>query len=527
MLNHGTSGSLNSPKVTLQTLLKQASEKAPEKIAITYGQEKFVYGEIEKLSSKFAEALIEYGVKKGDRVALFLQNSPPFVIAYFGVLKAGAVVVAVNSLFRETELEGQLCDSGAQSIVVLDALYPIVEKIRKRVLLKNVIVTGLDVYSTIKEVKTNLDILCFGDLIKKDTDKQREVSCKLEDLAVLQYTGGTTGGLRGVMLSHANLVSNALSFASWIKGTSSDVFLSVLPFFHVYGMTTSMVIPISLGAEMAILSKFDPIESLRVIEQRGVTVFCGSPTMYTLLLTALEIKKYNLRSVRVCISGAAPLSFQVQKRFRQVTGCLLLEGYGLTEASPVTHCMPIDSSIKDLKMGSIGVPLPGTEAKIVDIETSRKSLVIGERGELAIRGPQVMQGYWQMPKETAKVLQNGWLLTGDIASMDSEGYFYIIDRKKDLIKHKDYSVYPSELEKVLHTHRAVKFCAVIGKPDKLMGEVPKAYVMLREGEEATKEEILKFVNSKVAVYKAIEELEFCKDLPINSAGKILKHLLKR
>lgn len=531
MFNYGSlrrSEPVNKPKMTLQTLLKHATEKSPEKTAISYEQKKVTYGEIDTLSSRFAGALIEHGVKKGDRVALFLQNSPSFVIAYFGVLKAGAVVVAVNSLFKEGELEGQLCDSGAQSIVVLESLYPVVEKIRDRTLLKNVIIAGLNVYSYSLSVNTCLDVLDFGVLIRKGVCERLDLQFNPEvDLAVLQYTGGTMGRPKGVMLTHANLVSNATSFASWIRGVPEDVFLSALPFFHAYGMTTSMIMPISLGAEMVILPKFDPVESLRVMEQCGITVFCGSPIMYALLLTALEEGKINLRSVRLCISGAAPLSFEVQKRFMQATGCFLVEGYGLTEASPVTHCMPIDKSIqRKVKVGSIGVPLSGTDARIVDLETGHNPLAVGEWGELAVRGPQVMKGYWQSPEETVKVLQRGWLLTGDIAFVDSEGYFYIVDRKKDLIKHKDYSVYPSELEKILHTHKAVKFCVVIGKPDMLTGEVPKAYVVLKEDVDTTKAELLEFVNSKVAAYKAIGEVEFCKDLPINSAGKILRQSLK-
>jgi long-chain acyl-CoA synthetase len=514
--------------VPLQRILSQVAEDLPEKIAIIYGSQKFTYHELEEFSSNFACALVDLGIVKGDRVALFLQNSPQFVIAYFGVLKAGAVVTAVNPLHREKEVSEQLCDSGTQTIVVLDALCPIVEKIKEnQALLKNVIVVS-DVYSKKADVKKRANRLNFDSFIRKTAGKHLEILFNPDkDLAVLQYTGGTTGAAKGVMLSHANLVSNTQSFASWLKGTSKDVFLSVLPFFHVYGMTTSMIIPISLGAEMVLLPKFDPAQSFQAIERYRVKVFCGSPIMYSMMHTSLEFKKSDLSSIRVCISGASPLPAQIQKKFIQA-GVFLIEGYGLTEASPVTHCTPIDTSIDAVRIGSIGVPLPGTEARIVDLETGRRTLVADEIGELAVRGPQVMQGYWNRPDETSRVLStDGWLLTGDIAYVDNTGYFFIVNRKKELIKHKDYSVYPRELEEILHKHPAVRLCAVVGKPDGLTGESPKAFVVLKENTKIANNELMEFVNNKIAAYKAIKEIEICQKLPISSSGKILKHTLKQ
>ncbi len=248
--------------------------------------------------------------------------------------------------------------------------------------------------------------------------------------------------------------------------------------------------------------------------------------MYSALLANTELGKYDLTSIRVCISGASPLPPQVQKRFMEVTGGFLAEGYGLTEASPVTHCTPVDRTMKTVKVGSIGLPLPDTEARIVDLVTGEKTLEQGETGELAVKGPQVMKGYWKNPKETALVFRDGWLLTGDIARMDEDGYFYITDRKKDLIKYKDYSVYPREIEDALYEHPAVKLCAVVGKPDPAAGEVPKAYIVLKEGADASEVELKDFVNSKVAYYKAIREIEFRKDLPLSAAGKVLKRVLQ-
>ena len=347
-----------------------------------------------------------------------------------------------------------------------------------------------------------------------------------EDLAALQYTGGTTGTAKGAMLTHMNLVSNAVAFAAWIRGTSADTFLAALPLFHIYGMTTSMTVPVILAAKMVLLSRFEPASALTTIQRYRVTVFCGVPTMYSMLLADPELAKFDLTSIRVCISGASPLPPQIQKRFMQITGGFLAEGYGLTEASPVTHCNPVDKTMRTVRVGSIGLPLPDTDARIVDMETGTKTLAPEEIGELAVKGPQVMRGYWQNPEETELVLRNGWLLTGDIARMDRDGYFYITDRKKDLIKYKDYSVYPRELEDILYEYPAVKLCAVVGKPTSVVGEIPKAFIVLKAASQATEEDIMAFVKEKVASYKAVREVEFRQHLPISGAGKVLRRELQ-
>jgi len=274
------------------------------------------------------------------------------------------------------------------------------------------------------------------------------------------------------------------------------------------------------------LPRFDAISTFQTIQKYKVTVFCGAPTMYAMLLAHPDLRKYDLSSVRFCISGSAPLPPEVQKKFMEVIGGVLVEGYGLTESSPVTHCNPLDKSMKTVKVGSIGLPWPDTDAKIMDIETGEKELAIGEIGEVVVKGPQVMKGYWKMPEETADVLRNGWLYTGDIGKMDEDGYFYITDRKKDLIKYKGYSVYPRELEDVLYEHSAVKLCGVVGKPDPVAGEIPKAFVVLKEGMKATEDEIKEFVNSKVAPYKAIREVEFRTELPLTMVGKVLRRVLQ-
>ncbi len=521
--------SIKYPDIPLHGLLQETAKQFPEKTAIVYGEREITYAQLDLLSNNFSHALTKLKVKKGDWVAVFLPNIPQFIVAYFGVLKAGAAVTAISPMHREREVEFQLGDSGAQTLVTLDSLYPVVDKVREKTLLKNVIVTGLDEFgSGAINLSAIPNTLSFQQLLKdsQGTAPKTKINPS-EDLAALQYTGGTTGTAKGAMLTHTNLLSNALAFAAWIKGTKAqETFLTALPLFHIYGMTTSMTVPISLAAEMVLLPKFNPQKVLETIQKRKVTVFCGVPTMYSALLVNPELGKYDLTAIRVCISGASSLPPQNQKKFMAITGGFLAEGYGLTEASPVTHCTPVDKSMKTVKVGSIGLPLPDTDAKIVDLETGEKTLGQGETGELAVKGPQVMKGYWQKPEETALVLRDGWLLTGDIACADGDGYFYITDRKKDLIKYKDYSVYPRELEDVLYEHSAVKLCAVIGKPDAAAGEVPKAYIVLKEGTALSAKEIMAFVNDKVAPYKAIREVEFRKELPISGAGKVLRRILK-
>jgi long-chain acyl-CoA synthetase len=525
--------SIKYPSVALFEILKSTAQKHPKNAALSYFEREITYGELDALSDQFASALTRIGVRKGDRVALFLPNVPQFIIAYFGILKAGAAITAISPLHKEREVEYQLNDSEAENIVVLDSLLPIVEKVWQKTKIKHVIVCSLMDYASKTVAPPNVtaqkpNVYAFQQLLTEAAGHPPKVAINpADDLAALQYTGGTTGTAKGAMLTHANLVSNTFMFAAWIKGTvGKETFLTALPLFHIYGMTTSMNVAICLAAKMVLLPRFDPNAALESIQRHKVTVFCGVPTMYAILLANPELAQFDLTSIRVCISGASPLPPQVQKKFMEITGGFLAEGYGLTEASPVTHCTPVDRTMKTVKVGSIGLPLPGTDAKICDIETGEKTLKPLEVGELAVKGPQVMKGYWKRPEETAIVLRNGWLYTGDIGKMDVDGYFYITDRKKDLIKYKDYSVYPREIEDVLYEHPAVKLCAVVGKPDAMAGESPKAFIVLKEGANATEEEIIKFVKDRVAPYKVIREVEIRKELPISSVGKVLRRILQ-
>ena len=519
---------IDYPEVPLQGLLRKSAETHPEKAAVAYFEREITYAELDVLSGQFAAALASLGVKKGAKVAVFLPNIPQFIIAYFGILKASAVLTTISPLHKEREVAYQLNDSEAETIVTLDTLYPIVETVWRKTKLKHAIVTNMEEYAknpVAAKTPQAPNVHSFQELLKPAEPPCVDINPH-EDLAALQYTGGTTGTAKGAMLTHMNLVSNAVAFAAWIQGASADTFLAALPLFHIYGMTTSMTVPVSLAAKMALLPRFEPASALETIQRYRVTVFCGVPTMYSVLLANPELGKFDLTSIRVCISGASPLPPQVQKNFMEITGGFLAEGYGLTEASPVTHCNPVDKTMRTVRVGSIGLPLPDTDARIVDVETGTKTLEPEQTGELAVKGPQVMRGYWLNLEETSLVLRDGWLLTGDIAHMDPDGFFYITDRKKDLIKYKDYSVYPREIEDVLYEHTAVKLCAVAGKPSPVVGEVPKAFIVLKDGTQASEAEIMAFVKEKVAPYKAVREVEFRQELPISGAGKVLRRTLQ-
>ncbi|MCW4001117.1 MAG: long-chain fatty acid--CoA ligase [Candidatus Bathyarchaeota archaeon] len=516
---------LSYSSVPLQGLLEASAHRFGGKAAVVFAGETLSYSDLDSLCARFANGLCGLGIAKGDRVALNLPNIPQFIIAYFGALKAGAAVTAISPLHRQREVAYQLSDSGAKALITLDSLHPVVEEAKKKTPLQHVIVTGITEFGAQKTPAwAPPDTVPFQELLTAST-RPLNMPVSPSDLAALQYTGGTTGTAKGAMLTHRNLTSNAQQFAAAIQATPDDIFLTALPLFHIYGMTTSLTVPVSVGASMVLLPKFEAAKALQAIAQHKVTVFCGVPTMYQMLLADPALPSYDLTSIRVCISGASSLPPQVQHLFMDATGGLLAEGYGLTEASPVTHCSPV-ARMAPLRVGSIGLPLPDTEAKIVDLETATKTLGAGEVGELAVKGPQVMLGYWNCPDETAATLQDGWLLTGDIARMDSDGYFYVVDRKKDLIKHKDYSVYPRELEDVLYEHPAVKLCAVVGKPDAATGEVPKAYIVLKAGSVVSAQELMVFVNDKVASYKTIREVEFRAELPLSAAGKVLRRQLK-
>ena len=540
----GIPKSIPYPEVPLPQLLRDTAKKHPDHVALIFEDYKITYRELDELVDRFAAALHDLGISKGDVVALFLPNIPQFVITYYGILRVGGIVTAINPLYKEREVEYQLNNAEAKAIVTLDVLYPTVKKVWKKTKVKSVIITSLkDYLPPVKRILGTLlgkiptakverepGVYFLKELLARYPPEPPKVEIDpKEDLAVLQYTGGTTGVPKGAMLTHYNLVANAIGAMYWLRAREAeDVHMGVLPLFHIYGMTTVMNSSIYGAGTVVLIPRFDPEKILSSIEKYKVTVFCGVPTLYAVLITHPKIDEYNLRSIKFCISGAAPLPPEVQKRFMELTGAVLVEGYGLTEASPVTHANPLDPTMKTVKVGTIGIPWPDTDAKIVDPETGTKELPPGEVGELVVKGPQVMKGYWKMPEETKATLRDGWLYTGDLATVDEDGYFRIVDRKKDLIKYKGYSVYPRELEDALYEHPAVKLCAVVGKPDPVAGEIPKAFIVLKPEYEGKvkEEEIIEWVKERVAPYKRIREVEFRRELPLSTVGKVLRRVLR-
>ena len=542
-INHYDTGvpeTILLPSVPLFSFLTDASELFPDKPATQFFGKVTTYKATEAKVNRFANALLKLNVKKGDRVAIMLPNLPQCVIAYYGALKVGAVVVMTNPLYVERELLVQLADSGAETMITLDIFYPKVAAVFKKTALKNIILTSVRdalpfILALLYPIKTRKEgpfmklpkqpyLHDMKLLMKAESGSAPKVSVSPSDLALLQYTGGTTGSPKGVMLTHQNLVANTLQCRAWMPNLKKgeEVFLSVIPFFHVYGMSACMNLAISLGSNLVLLPRFATRDVLKTIQKTKATIFMGVQAMYVAINNFPSVKQYNLSSIRACLSGAGPLHLEVQKKFEELTGGKLVEGYGLSEASPVTHANLIYGKRKE---GSIGLPLPNTSARIVDLETGEKELPVGEVGELTVSGPQVMQGYWNKPEESQDVLKNGWLLTGDMAKMDAEGFFFIVDRKKDMIKSCGENVYPREVEEVLFRHPKVLDAVVAGVPDHFSGEKIKAYVVLKEGESATADEILDFCKKDLSRFKVPKEVSFRSSLPKTIIGKVLRRVL--
>lgn len=535
------STTINYDEKPLYQFLLDSAEKYPAKNAIHFMGKRISYQELLSKTKKFAQFLQSKGLEKGDRVAIMLPNTPQTVIAYFGAMMAGGTVVQVNPLYTERELEHQMSDSGAKFIVCLDILVPRVSAVREKTDLKQVIVTRIAdylpfpknlVYPFIQKRQYNLvvkvdetdDTHVWKNMMERANEDYQPVDIDpREDLALLQYTGGTTGFPKGVMLTHMNLVSNVQMCTKWmykIDPTNEKV-LGVLPFFHVYGMTTVMNLSIYFGSEMILLPKFDATEVLKTIQKLKPTLFPGAPTIYIGLLNHPDISKYDLSSVKACISGSAALPLEVQQQFEKVTGGRLVEGYGLTESSPVTHA----NFIWDKRVnGSIGVPWPDTDAKIVE-EGTTNELPVGEVGEVAVKGPQVMKGYWNNEEETEKTLKDGWLLTGDMGYMDENGYFYIVDRKNDMIIAGGFNIYPREVEEVLFEHNGIQEAAVIGVPDDYRGETVKAVIVPKTGQTLDKKQLDRYCRKHLAAFKVPRIYEFRDELPKTIIGKVLKRQL--
>ncbi len=542
---------IDYPNRILPHVLKQSAEKYPERTAMLFKGARMSYAELDETVDKLAAALQQMGVVKGDRVAIHMPNCPQFVLAYYATLRIGAIVVPCNPLYQGHEMVHQLNNSGAEIIFTLSNTYPIIKSIRGETKLRQVIVAQIKTYfpphlrllfGLLLEKKKghHVDIrgdehtLWFTDMLKNAPPCPAPVEISGDDTAVLMYTGGTTGVSKGAELTHRNIFVNAFMCQVWLDAkTGEEVDMVQMPLFHSFGMTTGMNLSVLLAGTMVLVP--DPRDIKDVVEtihKFKPTVYPGVPAIYNGIINFPNIQKYQLNSIRHCVSGASGLPREIQEKFVQMTGANLVEGYGLSESSPVTHANPMH---KGNKIGTIGLPWPDTEVKIVDAESGTRLVPQGEEGELCIRGPQIMRSYWNMPAETANALRTDpndsnpqpWLYTGDIAIMDEEGYFRIVDRKKDIIiSGGGYKIFPREVEEVLYTHPKILEAAAVGVPYEDKGERVKAFVVLKPGENLTADEVIQFCQKELAAYKVPKFVEFRDAIPKTVAGKPLRRQLR-
>jgi long-chain acyl-CoA synthetase len=542
----GVPPALSYPPITLPEALDRTAERFPERVALRFFLDArlpapaLTYRELRGQTLRFATALFQMGVRKGDRVALMLPNCPQLVVAFYGALRLGAVPVHTNPMYVAREMREQFEDSGCETLVILDQLHPRLREIHAATRLRRVIV--VDATETLPwparlfarfvqsrrgervRVPAETDTVLFRDLLRRYPPTPPGSDLQPSDVALLQYTGGTTGTPKAAILTHANLVANSLQACAWFPRArdGAEVFLGALPLFHVYGLTSVLLFGVAKGAEIVLVARPRPVDVvLEAIQRFRVTLFPGVPTLYAAINEHPRVGEYDLKSGALCVSGAAPLPRDVAERFEALTGGRLVEGYGLTETSPLTHCTPL---FGERRPASIGLPFPDTDARIVDLETD-EPLPAGEEGELEVRGPQVMAGYWQRPEETAEVFHDGWLRTGDVARMDQDGFFHVVDRRKDMIDASGFKVLPREVEEVLFMHPKVREAVVAGVPDRYRGETVKAYVVLRPGESASEAELVDFCRLHLAAFKVPRQVEFRDELPKSMVGKYLRRVL--
>jgi len=524
------------PKMPLHHALDAAVASYPYSPALDFLGKRYSYDDLDDLAARAAAGLQRLGVEKGTRVGLFLPNSPCSVVMFYAVLRAGGIVVNYSPLYVERELVHQVEDSGTTVMVTMDleALYPKMAKVLEKTALEKIIVGRMvdilpfpknKLFPLVKRkdvaaVPRDGRHVRFADLIANDGE-YTPVDVLPDDVAVLQYTGGTTGVPKGAMLTHANLYANASQCLQWFPGVvhGGERMLVVLPLFHVFAMSVAMNMAVLMAAEMVLLPRFDLAQVLETIHKKKPSLFPGVPTMYTAINNSKDLKKYDLSSIKYCISGGAALPVEVKKTFEELTGCLLVEGYGLTETSPVATCNPLHGVNKP---GSIGLPVPQTLIEFRSLEDPTKPVPHGEKGEICISGPQVMPGYWKNPEATAEVLTDGCLRTGDVGYMDDDGYTFIVDRIKDLILSGGFNVYPRNIEEAVYEHPAVAEAICIGIPDDYRGECPKVFVKLKEGGAVNGDEMLDFLKDKLSKVEMPREVEFRAELPKTLVGKLSK-----
>lgn len=528
------------PDKSLTSLLSEACAKYPDNIAMTFFGIQITYRQFDTLVQKAMNVLRGLGVKKGDRVAIMSPNCPQALVAYQAILRVGGVVTQTNPLYVEREIEAQFNDAGAKVAIVLNLFAPRVANIIANTRLEKVVVFRLEEYmpwpiSWLFPVKLWIGrrsvttpkggaFYDWRDLMESASEIAEPERVDAGDIALIQYTGGTTGTAKGVELTHRNALANALQCRAWFTDAEEgkEVFLLALPMFHAFGMTAGMNLALSLSVKIVMTPKFDADTVMKLIEKHRVTIFPGVPAMYVAINNHPKAAKRDISSIKYCISGAAPLAAEVKRRFEELTGGKLVEGYGLTEASPVTHCNPLSTGGKP---GSIGLPLPGTLCIIARNEDAEEA-ARGEVGEVIVNGPQVMAGYHNKPEETAKVLKNGWLFTGDLGYMDDEGYVFLMDRKKEMIISGGCNVYPKEVEDVLLSCPGAREAAVVGMDDSYLGEKVVAAVVLKEDAKVTEKEIIEHCKKSLASFKVPKRIYFRDSLPKTVIGKVLKRVLK-
>ena len=535
----GVPATLTYPDQPLYHFLDEAAATYPNRPALIFLGRRIAYRSLADQVNRFANALLALGIQKGDRVAVHLPNSPQFVIAYYGALRAGAVVSALSPLYTESELEHQLNDCGAETIVTLTLTYNHIKAIQPRTAAKRLIVTNIKDYfppqlrmlfTLFREKKEGHRAavqpgdLLLPALLRHHADTPPSVDVQADDLALLQYTGGTTGLPKAAMLSHRTLATNVVQAASWNTAAQEgrEVILGVLPFFHVYAQQIAMNQAIYLGASLILFPRYERRPLLKAIDRYRPTLFPGVTTLYVNLMDDPDLARHDLRSIKLCLSGAMTLPQEVQEKLETISGGRLIEGYGMTETGPLTHASPVHGQ---RKAGSIGVPVTDTDARILSIEDGETELPPGQVGEICVRGPQLMQGYWNRPAETAQMIRDGWLHTGDLGRMDDDGFFFVVDRLKDMIIAGGFKIFPREVEEILYAHPKIKEAALVGIKDPTYGELPKAFIVLKEGETLTPEELIAYCRAQLASYKVPKQVEFRAELPKSLVGKILKRKL--
>ena len=536
---------LEYPQVPLYHFLETTAEKYPNQPCTIFKGAKISYQEMVKLTDQLAAGLASLGIEKGDRVGLFIPNTPQFVMAYFAVLKIGGVVVATNPLYSAHEIEHQANDSGMEVMIVMSNFYNRVKEVQAKTKIRQLVVTNIKetlpsvlrfLFTLTKEKKSGFRVdLAEGDVWMQDLmagfqpEDRPQVEVGPDDIAVFQYSGGTTGTPKAAIAMHRNLVANTVQVKAWfhIAIEGHEVVLMSIPLYHVYGMVAGMNLALAIGASMVMIPDARDIkDTLDNLQKYKATLFPAVPTLYNAINNWPDVVagKYDLSSIKACISGSAALLRETKERFETLTGGVLFEGFGLSEAPTATHCNPLSG---ENRVGSIGLPLPDVEARIVSLDDEETVLDVGEIGELVIKGPQVFKGYFGMPTETKNTLRGEWLYTGDIARMDEQGYFYIVDRKKELIKPGGFQVWPREVEETIQDHPKVMDVGVAGIPDPYRGETVKAWVVLKPGEELDADDIRAWCKERLAKYKVPTEVEFRDELPKTTVGKILRRELVR